>query len=227
MTKMFALIPRKDGVGKEEFHDHWRHPHITMGAQIESIRAGVQSHQVESPRLDEAQRRYEAISEVWFDSVSEALTLAEHPLYKGPIEEDELLWVNKPELTWLFVERTDLLADRPDTSRGFTKVDALWREDERPVSTKIIQFLTGPTAGWASSEDAARGDAVGAFRHVRSYTAAEVHGDDPTFSGVRELWWPTRTAFESGVERDPDSWKAFLDTPDGSITVLCWAERWR
>ena len=34
MIRFFALLPRRPDIDRQRFHDHWRHPHGTMGRQI-------------------------------------------------------------------------------------------------------------------------------------------------------------------------------------------------
>src|ERR1700754_496257 len=81
MIKFFGLIPRRPDISSEEFHDHYRHPHGTLGRQIPTFRQYVQSHQVHSDRLGEGQETFEAVAEVWFDTVQDAVGLAEDPHY--------------------------------------------------------------------------------------------------------------------------------------------------
>ncbi|MFD2580222.1 hypothetical protein ACFSTD_19915 [Novosphingobium colocasiae] len=52
-VKMFGAIPRKPGITSKWFHDHYRHPHGTMGRHISTMRAYTQSHQVHSDLLGE------------------------------------------------------------------------------------------------------------------------------------------------------------------------------
>src|SRR3546814_20497817 len=40
-TKMYGLIPRKQGMGRDEFHDYYRHPHGTMGRNMTTMRGYV------------------------------------------------------------------------------------------------------------------------------------------------------------------------------------------
>ena len=60
--KVFGAMARKEGVPSQEFHDHYRHPHGTMGMQITTLREYVQSHQIDTPLLDDSQRRFECVA---------------------------------------------------------------------------------------------------------------------------------------------------------------------
>src|SRR3546814_15985683 len=44
-TKMYGLIPRKQGMGLEEFHDYSHHPHGTLGRNTTPIRGTWKNHQ--------------------------------------------------------------------------------------------------------------------------------------------------------------------------------------
>src|SRR3546814_3854006 len=60
-TKMYGLIPRKQGMGRDEFHDYYRHPHGTMGRNMTTMRGYVQNHQIDTDRLGPGQARFDAV----------------------------------------------------------------------------------------------------------------------------------------------------------------------
>ncbi len=83
---MFGCIPRRPDVSVEYFHDHWRHPHGTLGRHISTMRAYVQSHQTHSNLLDEAdQVRFEGCAEIWFDSDEDAKAFPQELIYARDI----------------------------------------------------------------------------------------------------------------------------------------------
>jgi hypothetical protein len=228
MVKLFAMIPRKPGISRDEFHDHYRHPHMSLGAQIEEITHIVQSHQFDSEHLGADQRRYEALGEAWFESLSTAVSLGEHAIYTLQVQPDEPNFVDLSRLNWLFTDTEDVLIDRPRAEEGFNQVDCLWSEERRPVSVKLTQFIeSGANLGWASDRDKDLGKAIGAFRHVRRYAAREAHGDNPPFLGTRELWWPSHWAFDQGAAADPHALSELLARPGKSVTLVAYSERWR
>jgi hypothetical protein len=199
-----------------------------MGAEIDTIRHIVQSHQFDSDHLGTDQRTFEGLGEAWFDSVSAGVGLSEHPQYKFHVQPDEPNFTDLKALEWLFTDTTDVLVDRPTVEEGYNEVDSLWSEKERPTSIKVTQFIrAGATPDWASSRDKDLGKAIGSFRHLRRYAAKEAHGDNPPYLGTRELWWPTPWAFEQGVAADPHAWAELLARPGKSITLVAQAERWR
>src|SRR3546814_13240624 len=70
-TKMYGLIPRKQGMGRDEFHDYYRHPHGTMGRNMTTMRGYVQNHQIDTDRLGPGQARFDAVAEIWLDKEAE------------------------------------------------------------------------------------------------------------------------------------------------------------
>jgi hypothetical protein len=222
MLKFFAIITRKPGVSVATFHDHWRHPHGTLCTRISTIRHYVQSHQIPTDHLGPEQARFEGIAEAWLDNVADGLGMADEPQYKTYVEPDEEAFVDVPRLQWLYTTE-EVLSSRPDRRTGAAEADALWLHLDRPITTKVLQFVHGD--GWESEDDADLGDRVGAMRHVRCHAMPEVHGDQPPFSGVRELWWPTVSAFEAGITRAPEAWAALIGRPARGVTVLAQAER--
>ena len=79
MIQFFALIKRKPGVTKQEFHDHWRHPHGTMGRHIPSLREYLQAHQIQTELLEENQADFEGIALSRFENQKDAANLAPIP----------------------------------------------------------------------------------------------------------------------------------------------------
>jgi hypothetical protein len=80
-----------------------------------------------------------------------------------------------------------------------------------PASIKVLQLIrTDGTADWAGEQDGELGRRIGAFRQVRNHLLEEAHGEDPTWLGARELWWPTLSAFQAGppltARRSTSSW---------------------
>lgn len=97
---------------------------------------------------------------------------------------------------------------------------------ERPTSIHLLQFVHldgGP--GWAGADDAELGLRIGALRHAVNRPSAEVHGDHPPFLGVRQLWWPTLTAFQDGVDADPAAFEELLARAGHAVPMPAVSER--
>jgi len=226
MIKFFGLIPRRPDISPEEFHDHYRHPHGTLGRQIPTFRQYVQSHQVHSDRLGEGQETFEAVAEVWFDTVQDAVGLADDPHYIEHVQPDEPNFVDMEKLKWLYTTE-EVLISAPDVRSSDAAARGLQRFHlERATSIKLMQFRDDtPGAERSAAEDAALGARLHAIRHVRCRPELEIHADEPpAFAEVQELWWPTVWAFEEAIASG-DALEEFMALAPSSVTLLAQAER--
>ena len=223
--KMFGAIPRAPHVTPQQFHDHYRHPHGTLGRQISVFRGYTQAHQVHCDLLDEKQTRFEACAEVWFDNWTDGAGLADEPIYLRDVKDDEPNFVDLPNLQWIFVEE-DVICSGPNIREDISPGDKLWRLDNRADSFKITQFIEQDGATpWAQDNDFELGRRIGALRHVRGRPQRDIHPDGAFAIGVRELYWPTRTAMETGIAADLAAWHALIDRPAVATTFAATAER--
>ena len=224
-VKMFGAIPRAPHISPQHFHDHYRHPHGTLGRHISKMRGYVQSHQVHSELLDDRQTRFEACAEVWLDSVADAATFGEDPVYLSDVKDDEPNFVDLPKLCWLFVDE-EVIMSGPDLSKDISLGDRRWRLDNRPNSFKLIQFVEVQGAEpWDQANDRELGERIGALRHVRSRPVPELHPDGGFAVGIRELWWGTQTGMETGIAADPQAWRELLSRQAVATSFFATAER--
>jgi hypothetical protein len=225
-VKMFGLIPRHPDLTPEEFHDYYRHPHGTMGQNMTTMRGYVQSHQIHSDRLGPGQTRFEAVAEIWLDNEKDAAGFREEPILVKYLIEDEPKFVDMPNLAFLAADQ-EVLTSGPKQNAGLHPGDEMWSLRTRPLSVKLLHFIAPDgNPDWAQDDDVALSDRLGAFRHVRCRPLASFHGDQPSFLGLHELWWPTRTAFHRGVDAAPDAFQALFDRAGTSVTLLAQAERY-
>ncbi|NHF65607.1 EthD domain-containing protein [Xanthomonas hortorum] len=225
MIQFFALIPRAAGVSSQEFHDHWRHPHGTMGRNIPSLRSYVQSHHVHCDLLSADQSKFEGIAESTFDTVEDAAQFGNDPYYKAHIQPDEPNFVDGPRLEWLNTEE-EVLVSRGGGQNPPAYPEGLWLYLDLPVSIKLLQFVRSDgNPDWAGEDDAELGRRIGALRHVRNRPVRSIHGDTPPYLGVRQLWWPTLSAFNTGAAGDPEAFQALVARGGAAITLLAQAER--
>lgn len=223
MIRFFSLLPRRDGVTSAEFHDHWRHPHGTMGRLIPGLGDYVQAHQVHTDVLGADQARYEGVAISSFDSAQAAARLLTEPQYLDHVAPDEAAFQDVTGVRFLSTEE-EVLVSRP--TDGGHPADAQWNVLERPTSTQLLQFVhTDGRADWAGEDDAELGRRIGAFRHARNHPSTAAHGGEPPFRGVRQLWWPTVSAFHAGVRADPDAFEVLLTRPGRATTLLTVSER--
>lgn len=224
--KMFGLIPRKPGITKQYFHDHYRHPHGTLGRRISYMRGYTQSHQFDTDLLGPDQRQFEACAEVWMDNVHAAQNFGTEPNYVNHVLPDEPLFVDLEKLEWCFATE-DIIdggVDWADEDADYA--DKLFRLDERPFSVKLLQFILAEgDKRWEAQADRDLGRRIGALRHVRCHISPQVHPEGAFCIGVRELYWPTRLAMEEGIGADPSAWDDLLNRPASAVNMLATAER--
>ena len=230
--KLFGLLARKPGLTTQEFQDHYRHPHGTMGLRISTLRDYVQSHQIECKLLPASQQRYESIAELWFENAADLMNFRAEPTMTGFLNDDEWRFVDMKQSKH-FIGEEEVLVSGVDDTISQNVADAAWRLADRPVSIKLLQFFErGEGADWRRDEDRELGQLLRAFRHVRCHpttphSISPRHQDrEPDFIGVRELWWPTQTMFERAVAAEPQAW-CRLTEREGVHTVLARAERFR
>jgi hypothetical protein len=223
--KLFGLIPRRPDLTPEQFHDHYRHPHGTMGRHISTMRGYVQSHQIHTDRLGKDQARFEAVAEVWLDNERDALEFRNEPFLVKYILEDEPRFVDMEKLKFL-VSTEEVLASGPRLNAALSDADQMWSPANRPLTVKLLHFVSPDgSPGWAHDDDVELGFRLGALRHVRCHPLAAFHVDSPSFRGMHELWWPTREAFHRGVAGAPNALNDLLSHGGNSVTLLAQAER--
>ena len=227
--KMFAAIPRRPDISVEEFHDHWRHPHGTFACGVRTMKKYVQSHRVPYDVLDSRQSMIEGVAETWMDNLADILALPSQPNYVRDVVPDEPLFIDLPNLRYV-VTQEEVIYPGPDKEEMESSPgDADWDADERPTSTKVIQFIeedNGKGRHWISDRDRDLGISIQALRHVRC-SAVSIENVRSPFLGVRELWWPTQSAFRRGIAARPEAWADLIQRPTRSTTLLVQAERFR
>lgn len=226
--KMFCALPRRRDISAQAFHDHWRHPHGTLGSTISTVRNYVQSHRIETVILDETQSHYDGIVEVWFDSVDDAIALPDHPAYKRHLVPDEPRFIDMDRIRYVFTNE-EILFSGPDASDpSLDAADLNWNECNRATSIKLIQFFSEDISS-TRDENYYRelGLSLGAFRHAFCTANDKIHPSTPPFKGVRELWWPTLSAFEAGVSANPNALEKLTKKTNPTSTMLMIAERFK
>jgi hypothetical protein len=223
--KMYGLIPRISGWSYDEFHDYYRHPHGTMGRTMTTMRGYVQNHQIDTAKLGSDQARFDAVAEIWLDNEHDAIHFREEPNLVKYLVEDEPKFCDYGRVSY-FAGESQVLQSGPAQNAGLHPGDELWAPATRPLSVKLMQFVQPDgNPDWAGEDDLALGQALGAFRHTRATPLHSMHGDDPLWIGLRELWWPTRTAFEHAVDNAPAALETLLARGGPSWTMLAQAER--
>ncbi|MBP2389420.1 EthD domain-containing protein [Aeromicrobium fastidiosum] len=223
-VKLFGAIPRRPGMSAREFHDHYRYPHGTIGMTISSMRDYVQSHQIHSELIDDRQTRFEGCSEIWFDSLDDALNVRTDPIYIAHIGPDEPQLAEVEHLAFVIAEE-EVLKSGPDHREPLPAAEAAWDERRLPTTIKLLQFIEqSGDQPWDREDDFELGERLGALRHVR---CRPVPGTtEGAFAvGVRELWWGSEYDLEQKVARDPSAWHELIDRPQQWVGYVARAER--
>jgi hypothetical protein len=223
MLRFFSLIARRSDVSETEFHDHWRYPHGTMGRHISGLRDYVQAHRVASAHLDAQEWDVQGVAISGFDTLAAAQGLLTDAQYVDHVQPDEPHFQNLERNTFFFTEE-EVVTSRPDTE---TDPTGSWSDLDLPTSVQLLQFVR-PTGrrDWADGDQGALGAALGAFRHAVNRPVHGWHGDEPPYLGVRQLWWPTISAFERAVEHTPDGLESLARSAGDSLMMLTVSERW-
>lgn len=179
MIKVFALIPRKEGVSVERFHSHWREIHGPLARRIKTIRRYDQSHVLRQAVGCLPGSIYEGIAEVWFDDLDTALGMGADPDYIEGCGADEPNFIDQTRLTFLFC--TDPLPDKPG---------ALVGADEPEVKT--ILLLGGATnSGWLDCDLIPAALKLPEVKRVGLARAIPGATEEPQlFDAVLEMSWP-------------------------------------
>lgn len=227
--KVFGLLARKPGLTPQEFHDHYRHPHGTMGLSISTLRDYVQSHQIDTDLLDETQHIFEIVAELTFDNSEDIANLRSELMMSAFHNADEWEFVDMRR-SRTFVGEEEVLQSTPIFGSE-AEPQARWRHFNRPNSVKLIQFVEpeAPEA-WYGEEDVELGRRLNAYRQSRWHPSTPVSLNpkrtESEFRGVREFWWPTLTELNRAVSADMEAWRSLVDRPQVHNVVVM-AEWWR
>jgi hypothetical protein len=161
------------------------------------------------------------------DSVDDAKYFPDEPVYSTRVVPDEPLFIDMPQLKFL-IAAEDVVVSQPRGANLSGVGNAGWHDDDRSVNIKWIQLTERDGVNsWQQPADGEFSDRIGAFRHLRCSPVPEIHGESPPFVGIRELWWPTLTAFREGVAADKAAFDSLLNRPAQAVNVLVHAERFK
>jgi len=219
VTKLVTLVVPKSGLSVPDFHDHWRHPHGTLAITYRPLRRYVQNHVLGSDLLDPHGTDIHGIGENWFDSAEAITHMSKDPIVHDVFFFDEERFEDRERTQWFVVDQEEVLPVYPGGDHD--EHGHRWSHETRPLSVKVLQLVPpGLGRDWVRDDEAELSRRVQAYRHVRSWSEP-----DAPHTAVRELWWPTLTAFEDGVTGDPDAWAALRAGPPGSLWFLATSER--
>jgi uncharacterized protein (TIGR02118 family) len=194
MIKLFALLPKREDVTLEQFHEHWRTTHRDYALRMRSLRRYVQGHRLASapdgfppaPFEGFEAAPYPGIAEAWFEDLAAAAGMGEDPDYTEGAKLDEPNFMDVDASRFLLTEENVVL-EGPPVERDAASIKALLLLRRRPDMTPA-QFRRR----WHEQHAPLAGQIPGLTRYVQSHAAAETYAPEamPPFDGVGELWWP-------------------------------------
>ncbi|MGV6876275.1 EthD domain-containing protein [Pseudochelatococcus sp. B33] len=223
--KMFVTIRSKPHLSKQQFHDHWRHPHGTWGRGIRNLTSYVQSHRIDTPHLGAAQAELDGVVEVGLETAEDVAGLSTDKAYIEHLQTDEPNFVENIGLSFM---NEDVLRSGERPTEGQDDGRWPWRESEQPVSIKLIQVITNVGGEpWKPDDEKAIGQALAATRHVIATPDRTLHPTDEmnAIVAIRQLWWPTYTAFETGISQSQTAWQELTAQAAGRYSGIFQAER--
>jgi len=223
--KLLGFCFPKAGLTLQEFHDHYRHPHGTLGVLPATLRTYFQLHRIRHPLVDDSAEAPEAIAECYFDNLADVRSFRSEPQLVAHLIDDEKTFLDETR-SRMVVVREEVVVSAPPFERPYSHADRLWSPAKAPNSVKLVHLVTrhGDPA-WAKVLDGDMALALGALRYARSHTDADFHGERLKYYGAHELWWPTITTFERGVSSAPGIWRRLKAECGPSLPVLVHAER--
>jgi uncharacterized protein (TIGR02118 family) len=216
MIKTLALLTRKPELTRDQFDEHWHHPHgDPLSLAIDTLR-----HYVQSTRRDidlgGPAAGYDGIAEVWLDDLETAAGLTEHPKFAAAAA-DQVNFMLPHEVRYLITEEHALAGDPGPGNGGGVKLMQLVRRAEDCTPKEFH-------AAWADPADSDAGASLGAARHVRCAVIepAYQNGEEPVYDGVRELWFDDVEALRHAKAAAPDAWRSLFApaVADGSSSPL-------
>lgn len=223
MLKVFGFIARRPDLTAEQFHAYYRHPHGTLARGMPTLLSYTQAHQIDCDLLDATQRRLEAIMEVRLAEPTDWFGFRTNPYLVEHLLDDEPNFIDLPRCAGLATHEEVLPGPSKDR---LSKADALWSPDTAALPIKLVQIVPAERDGvWRGADDAALGHAVGALHHVRAAAIPGIQAPGTPFCGVRELWWPTVAAFQTGVTRGAGAWRSLVEQTAPAVSLLVQCEK--
>ncbi|MDB5680773.1 MAG: hypothetical protein JWO16_578 [Sphingomonas bacterium] len=224
MFTLFSCLPRHPSLSREQFHDHWRHPHATLASRVPVITSYTQNHQIDCAALDGSQHVFDGVAESRRDRVEDVDSVMLHPVFQAEVAPDRG-FMDVDAIRGVVVSGELVASTNADDPR-LSNADRYWSEADRPLCIKLLQFIEACDEDWRSDDDLEMGLAIGALKHGRYDPVASYYRDrSPPFLGVRELRWPTLSAFNRGTQASSNIFKQLIGRPTAAIALLVQSER--
>jgi len=211
MIKVYALLPKRDDISKEQFHEHWSTIHLEHAKRIDRLRRYVQSHLTGEKLAGVPLAPYDGLPEVWYDDNDSAVGQGEDPAYTEYAQKDEPNFVDMDRIAWV---HTDDFVVEPGPEleagedEGRKAILMLKRNQELSPEEFADRFDAAAKVALAIPE--------GVSRTAFAIALEEMYeSGDPTYDGVLELRWTSADELEEGwAEHGPAILEAIADTVD-------------
>lgn len=214
-VKLFDPFRRKEGTSVADFSHHWITHHAEIVKPIRRITRYVQSLRipVRAPVLEALfpPVRWDGCAETWHADPSSVAALVDEPRF-AELMADERSFLDLSAARHLTITEEHLLDEHGfDPRERGVKLSLFVRRAPRVSGAEFGDLWSG-----APADAVHLGRRLGVVRHVVCTRVGSVRRDaedDSTamsgsrgdgFDGVREMWWPSRAALESGLAAHPE-----------------------
>lgn len=178
MATLFALVAPAASLDPQQFHDHWRHPHGTLAAQMDAVRRYDQFHRLDCPEMPPtliaAAGPSEGMTAMDLPAESSLISLADDPVHRQFVARDEQRLFD-PEPLRVFLARRE-----SDAAVEPIHPAAAQRGADRPP--RDLERARALSASWLSR-----------------FTVTESLYPDDGITGIDILWWPTPSRWRNGI----------------------------
>jgi hypothetical protein len=112
-VKLLCLVKRRPGLGREEFHEHWRGQHASLFVDTPEVARHVvayhQSHRLAEDYARDAGGGYDGLAEQWYDSLEEFERMQHEPAYAEQIAPDEDRLLDRAASSFLLSAQPDVI----------------------------------------------------------------------------------------------------------------------
>lgn len=111
MVKGIAVLKRKPGLSREEFHQHYEEVHVPLVSKhIPTIKRYVRNYVVSSvvPKSDVEELEFDCITEQWFDDMEGFQAMMDFAASEAGcvIRDDEKSFLDRKKTVYVLVEET-------------------------------------------------------------------------------------------------------------------------
>lgn len=225
MTVLFTILSPAQSMDADRFHDHWRHPHGTLGARLGAVRAYVQNHRVRPAGIPVLDDVAEGVVRVELHDGATAASIGDDPLYRDHLSADEQRFADPDQIRPFATEiialgpvREGMPASTPSTVGTDELADSMWTPETATSALSLIRFTAEerPACTESSAQE------IGALWHA-AYEVTGAPSTEPHTRFIEQYWWPTVDRCRRFAETT--AWRDLAVAPARTRVVLASCER--